>query len=444
MPRTGVALSGGGHRATLFGIGVLQYLADAGVNREVVSISSVSGGSIANGFVGQQVDYGDVDGDKFQAAVTEPICRQIATKGTLFGARLTKLYLAALVLGGLAAVVAPWFLPIAWYWRVAVFVVAVVLVAQLAWLRGRVCAAAFRSTLFTVDGRATPLSALARSVDHVICTTDLRSGDHVYFAGDLVYGYRFGVGVPGDLDLATAAHASAALPGAFPPVHLPAGRHRFTGAPPTPGLDAPPDDLVLVDGGVYDNMADQWGANHADREDRLPPRYAGRSPERLVVANASAGSVWSPYRSGHVPVLRELTALLRDKGILYDNTTAHRRRALVERFEQSFRTGEGQTGCYVGIEQSPLRVAERHRTADAEWPDRAQRARAVIDALGADADAWTATARWSAGVGTHLSKMPPDDVARLVHHAYVVTMCNCHVVLGAPLLPVPEVARFRP
>jgi len=47
-----VALSGGGHRATIFGLGALLYLVDAGLNRSVMAISSVSGGSILNGFVG--------------------------------------------------------------------------------------------------------------------------------------------------------------------------------------------------------------------------------------------------------------------------------------------------------------------------------------------------------------------------------------------------------
>src|SRR5260370_29752440 len=48
----GVALSGGGHRATIFGLGALLYLVDAGLNRSVQSITSVSGGSILNGFLG--------------------------------------------------------------------------------------------------------------------------------------------------------------------------------------------------------------------------------------------------------------------------------------------------------------------------------------------------------------------------------------------------------
>jgi hypothetical protein len=39
MGRIGVALSGGGHRASLFGLGALLYLADAGKSQEVTSIA---------------------------------------------------------------------------------------------------------------------------------------------------------------------------------------------------------------------------------------------------------------------------------------------------------------------------------------------------------------------------------------------------------------------
>src|SRR5437879_3557270 len=47
----GVAISGGGHRATAYGLGVLLYLADSGLNRKVRTITSVSGGSILNAFI---------------------------------------------------------------------------------------------------------------------------------------------------------------------------------------------------------------------------------------------------------------------------------------------------------------------------------------------------------------------------------------------------------
>ena len=66
MARVGVAISGGGHRAALFGLGSLMYLADAEKSREVVSIASASGGSITNGYVALRADYAHCDGEAFQ------------------------------------------------------------------------------------------------------------------------------------------------------------------------------------------------------------------------------------------------------------------------------------------------------------------------------------------------------------------------------------------
>ncbi len=46
MPRLGLALSGGGFRATIYHLGVVRYLKDAGQLQHVTDIASVSGGSI--------------------------------------------------------------------------------------------------------------------------------------------------------------------------------------------------------------------------------------------------------------------------------------------------------------------------------------------------------------------------------------------------------------
>ena len=45
MPRLGLALSGGGLRATLFHLGVVRFLRDAGLLRDITPIVSVSGGA---------------------------------------------------------------------------------------------------------------------------------------------------------------------------------------------------------------------------------------------------------------------------------------------------------------------------------------------------------------------------------------------------------------
>ena len=79
QPDLAVALSGGGHRAAIFGLGVLLYLVDSGLNRRVRLISSVSGGSITNGFVAQECDFRQVDREAFDriaAALLQRIVRQ--------------------------------------------------------------------------------------------------------------------------------------------------------------------------------------------------------------------------------------------------------------------------------------------------------------------------------------------------------------------------------
>ena len=45
-PRIGLALSGGGFRATAFGLGALRALYDRGVLDDVTVVSGISGGSL--------------------------------------------------------------------------------------------------------------------------------------------------------------------------------------------------------------------------------------------------------------------------------------------------------------------------------------------------------------------------------------------------------------
>ena len=85
----GVSLSGGGHRATLFGLGVLLYLAHAHDERDrplssrVAAISSVSGGSITNGFLAQSLDYRCAEAVQVEVAA-QTLATQLAEHGVLF------------------------------------------------------------------------------------------------------------------------------------------------------------------------------------------------------------------------------------------------------------------------------------------------------------------------------------------------------------------------
>ena len=116
-----ISLSGGGHRATLFTLGVLMYLADAKANERVTSIASASGGSLTNGFVGQMLDFKSTDGDDFRRLVARPLATQIAKSGAFFAPLLTKVYVALLIVGIIVVLASPLLLSGPWDLRVLLF-----------------------------------------------------------------------------------------------------------------------------------------------------------------------------------------------------------------------------------------------------------------------------------------------------------------------------------
>jgi predicted acylesterase/phospholipase RssA len=71
MPKLGLALSGGGFRATLFHLGVVRFLRDAGALRDVTDITSVSGGSILAAHLVLNWDQYNGDEQRFTEAATQ-------------------------------------------------------------------------------------------------------------------------------------------------------------------------------------------------------------------------------------------------------------------------------------------------------------------------------------------------------------------------------------
>ena len=434
-------MSGGGHRATLFVLGALMYLVDAKANADVTSIASVSGGSLTNGFVGQNLNFRETNGTEFRQRVASPLATQIAKSGTLFAPLLTKIYIAFLVIGGLVALVGPWFVPVPWYLRLLLFFVLLTLWGWYLGARGSICARAFGRTLFSPNGRETTLAQIKKdNLDHVICSTEFRSAEQVYFAGDFVYSYALGYGVPGSLSLARAVQASAAFPGGFPPAVLPTKDHNFTGAPPPSagGPPQPPNEMVLTDGGVYDNMGDQWARGLAARIKVCPNLGTGRTTAtQLVVVNASARIPWIPFRRRFLPLLGELAALIRVNDVMYINTTNVRRQAIVDSFNPLDPTkASALPSVLVQIAQSPFVVAKSFAKFTGPVAERAQQ---VLDVLknGPTSDEWAEIARDNSAVATSLSKFGTEVTARLIYQGYVVTMCNLHVLFGDdfPLRP---------
>lgn len=445
MTRVAVALSGGGHRACIFGLGVLLYLADAGRCSQLTSVASVSGGSLANGALAQDLDIQTADSAAVEASVGR-VARQIAQRGTLFAVRSTWLYLVALALLTLAVLMVPWFLPIATAAQVLILVAGLLVVSWVAGERGRVCGHALGKTLFSEGGHPKRLADVHLGADHVICATDLHAGEDVYFSGGFVYSYRFGLGDPGDLPLHTAVQASAAFPGAFPATWLRLSPFAFQGAQPEAEKATR---LALHDGGVYDNMGDQWAQGLAKRSG-LRPDAGFQLADELVVASASAGLGWGSVMSLRLPLVGEIFTLLRDKSVLYDNGNSVRRQQLVARFDLADRQHRGLRGALVHIPQSPFDVPDKFVGAAADWPERARRAEDARATLIGDAEdggetlrrEWRADCDANAAVHTTLRKLGPAVTARLLHQAYVLAMVNLHVILNYPLLPLPDRQRF--
>ena len=438
--KIGIALSGGGHRASLFGLGVLLYLTDAERNREVVSISSVSGGSLTNAWLAQRGDYSKLTAEELESRVALPFVRQVAHYGTLWASWTMWLYMVTLCIS-LLGVFALWWLPVDLLARIIYFVLGLAIWGLFAKLRNKMCALAFQSTLYSADGRPTLLREIQRkSVQHIICGTDVRAGQHVYFSSDFVCSYRLGWGCPGELHLADSVQVSAAYPGGFPPRWLPTSQHKFVD-----GAREAPHFMVLSDGGVYDNMAEQWPVGVRSRKTRWPALVdVLKEPNVLVVADASGSMRWAAVRRMRLPAIGEIFALLRVIRVLYDKTTAHRRSTLVDRFDREERDGQGLEGALIMIDRCPYRTADHFSKKTEVWPERAKRALCVLQALGDEnRERWSHLAKENSRVKTSLSRLGGDVSANLLYHGYVSAMANLHVILGFPLLTIPSIERFR-
>lgn len=432
----------------MWGLGTLLYLVDSGKHRDVGALSSVSGGSILNGVVAHEVDFAELAPAEFDARMRR-LVQHVADTGLFFWGPATNGYVFSLfaliavgllaLLGGIVSVCLDGLTLVAGLELLGAL--AVLWLASL-WFEQRsvMVDRALAATHFSSGGHPTELAAVARSVDHVLCATELQSGEHLYFSSGFVYSYRLGCGRPRGLELSTAVQASACLPGAFAPRRFAATALGFAEQGKSQR------DAVLVDGGVYDNMADQWLVGLEARMARADaPPVRCRGVDEVVVVNGSSPVPWSTMRRLRLVLHAEFATLLRVNSVMYQVTTERRRFALVRDWDAAQRAGQGQRGALVHIAQTPYAVADYYVGKSAEWPERAGRARAVLNLLGEDAETrehWKQVAEASARVPTVLRSLGRPATVGLLEHSYVLAMCNLHVLLGYPLLDLPASQRF--
>ena len=225
---------------------------------DVGVIASVSGGSITNGVVAHEMDYGQSSPSDVRAGL-RPLLRHIAYTGLFFWGPSTNLYVVTVlailglgVLGFVTGLVMAFITGIGMVPGVVLAGSLIVLAAGVAVFaqRSKVVDRALARTHFSREGRPTGLARVGRSLDQVFCATELQAGEHFYLSPRFLYSYRFGCGVPGDLALSTAVQASACLPGAFAARRLATAAYRFERSREVTEPAAVPSQMLLTDGGV--------------------------------------------------------------------------------------------------------------------------------------------------------------------------------------------------
>jgi NTE family protein len=269
-PAFGLTFSGGGFRATLAALGVVRFLADVGVLGDARFVSSVSGGSIANGVLAAswtKLRERGFTADAVDELVIDPIITQIT------GSSLK------------------WDLLVNTWRSIGPRTRTDVLADQLdeRFFHGR-----------TLESLDTDCRFIVNAAN---LTTGARFAFDPEFVGDYVVGMvpTRGTGIR----LAAAVAASAAVPGAFAPMVL----DDITFPCPDRGVPR------LLDGGAYDNT----GLEAID----------GDAYRDLFIVVMNAGGVFATGDWGGIPFIRNL---VRSNALLYRQSTGLRSRWMVERF----------------------------------------------------------------------------------------------------------------
>lgn len=266
-----VTMSGGGFRATLPAVGVVRLLADLGMLPDLRYVSSVSGGSVANGMVA--VKWPELRGRDFTSQAVDDLVVTPLVK------RISSSSLKLALIRGAWRTLGP---------------------------RTRTDLLADQFDAWFFEGRR--MADLDPGVRWIVSAANQVSGVRFTFERDVLGDYTIGLiptaGTGVKLSLAVAA--SAAVPGAFAPVVL----DQLT----FPCATHPP---ALLDGGTYDNT----GLEALDGE-----QYRQTF---LVVLNA--GGLLRAGSYGKVPLVRDLA---RANSLLYRQSTALRTREMVGRFKR--------------------------------------------------------------------------------------------------------------
>ena len=302
----GIALSGGGFRATLFGLGSLWRLNELGLLGGLDRVTGVSGGAILAGFLGARwshLTFSNGVCTNFEAEIADPI--RVFCRRTIDIPSVLKGWVSPLHSGG------------------------------------EIAAGRYDAHLF----KGATIRNLPVSPSFVIYATNLQTGRSFRFTRDYMADWHLGINHSDVVPLATAVGASAAFPPVFSPITIKTSPANWR----SPGLVSTDLDKLrrkirLADGGVYDNMGVEALLDNVD-----------------IVLVSDAGAPFTAKTSPGTGYIRQLG---RVRDILIDQTRALRKRWLVGDLEAG-----RQAGAYWGITtviadyQVPTVVADTASTA---------------------------------------------------------------------------------
>jgi predicted acylesterase/phospholipase RssA len=357
-----IALSGGGHRATLATVGALIAIVDRGLGPKVIQVASVSGGSITNAFVAQRCRLNEKTAPGELDDIAAELATTIIRKGVLTKGWIAVLLFTSVALGVVAGIVLRT-LVLLWTWLATVIGVVVGLAALL--LCGLVVEWLIDRRYFqygTSAGswghrkRARFASLSGTPVDHVICMTDFALGLPVYASsqhGGLIWRRLKPERPPGSeyhefhtfdasgLSIAELVRASAAFPG------IPPRRLRI---PPDPQIELvaeSPKLALLADGGLWNNLGsqvlreDEFIGSHAAWDNGVLRPY-GPTPKDMPLLCVNGSAPLRPTKAWafRIPGIALLNSLLQTTEILNTNTVLPRVDAMRRAFIRRVRTGK--------------------------------------------------------------------------------------------------------
>ena len=288
---------------------------------------------------------------------------------------------------------------------------------------------------FARPGQPDPdLRQIDSTVNHVFCTTDLESAQCLFFAPRFAYGFRHGLAdmQHNPLTVAAVTQASAAVPPGFPPVALDVVGFVLPPDHPSEHTVAAMDrrqQVKVSDGGVYDNLGDEWEVGFEQRARLFPHLATIQQPANvLLVADASRRFGWQPFSTSGF-VAREIRALIRNLDIQNATTTTRRRHDLYQQFRSARREAGEHRGALVMIDDSPVDVCTAASTSnDAELRGRAERALEFL-AEQRSIDEWRQLSDRCSEVPTTLGPLTTPVTLDLIELAFTSTTVELFVYL---------------